>query len=108
MANVFSVLDVVALAQDLPERNLQQGTVGTVLETLGSHDNAAYEVEFINDDGDVMETFAVPAIDLAQASDTQLLIHSIYDLLRRLPTQRLRSVYDFTRFIADNSVSKTP
>jgi len=108
MANTFAVLDVVTLMRDLPERNLRQGAVGTVLEILGSNGNTAYEVEFINDDGVVIETFAVSAIDLAQASDAQRLIHSIYDLLRQLPAQRLRSVYDFTRFIADSSVSKTP
>jgi len=61
---MFSVLDVVKLTQDSPERNLRQGTVGTVLEILGSDDDAAYEVEFINDDGVVIETFAVSAIEL--------------------------------------------
>ena len=64
VTNVFALLDVVKLTRDFPERNLRQGTVGTVLETLGSNDNAAYEVEFINDDGSVIETFAVSARDL--------------------------------------------
>ncbi|MCI0433920.1 MAG: DUF4926 domain-containing protein, partial [Gemmatimonadetes bacterium] len=42
------VLDVVALAEDVPERGLVRGHVGTVVEELPPD---AYEVEFSDDEG---------------------------------------------------------
>jgi hypothetical protein len=42
------LLDVVALTEDLPERGLVRGQVGTVVEELASD---AYEVEFCDDEG---------------------------------------------------------
>jgi Domain of unknown function (DUF4926) len=41
---VVNLLDVVALTVDLPEYNLTQGQVGTVVEILAS--GKAFEVEF--------------------------------------------------------------
>jgi len=43
-----SLLDVVALLQDVPERGLARGQVGTVVESLG--EDAAL-VEFSDDEG---------------------------------------------------------
>lgn len=42
------LLDVVALTQDVPTQGLARGQVGTIVEDLG---NAAYEVEFADEDG---------------------------------------------------------
>jgi ribulose-5-phosphate 4-epimerase/fuculose-1-phosphate aldolase len=42
------LLDVVALARDLPEKGLTRGQVGTVVEEL---DDDAFEVEFADDNG---------------------------------------------------------
>ena len=44
----IQVLDVVALTEDLPERGLVRGQVGTVVEELPPD---GYEVEFCDDDG---------------------------------------------------------
>jgi len=44
----IKLLDVVALTEDLPERGLFRGQVGTVVEMLAPE---AYEVEFSDDDG---------------------------------------------------------
>lgn len=41
-------LDVVALTEDLPQRGLVRGQVGTVVEELPPN---AYEVEFCDDEG---------------------------------------------------------
>lgn len=41
----IKLLDTVALLDDLPERRLKRGEVGTVVEIL------AHEVEFCDDDG---------------------------------------------------------
>ena len=48
----IKLLEAVALADDLPERKLRAGEVGTVVELLGPD---AYEVEFCNERG---ETYA--------------------------------------------------
>lgn len=44
----IQLLDVVALTEDLPERGLVRGQVGTVMEELPPD---AYEVEFCDDEG---------------------------------------------------------
>ena len=42
------LLDVVALTEDIPDRGLLRGQVGTVVELL---DPGAFEVEFVDNDG---------------------------------------------------------
>ncbi len=49
MNNQFSPLDVVALAENLPEQNLVQGQVGTIVELLDGGN--AFEVEFCDREG---------------------------------------------------------
>ncbi len=46
--NGIKLLDVVALTEDLPQRGLTRGQVGTVVEILGPD---IFEVEFSNDEG---------------------------------------------------------
>jgi hypothetical protein len=48
MKDGVNILDVVALTEDLPERGLYRGQVGTVVEVLGS---GVFEVEFSDDEG---------------------------------------------------------
>lgn len=48
MSTDFELLDVVALTQALPDHDLQEGQVGTVIEILAP---GIYEVEFSDDDG---------------------------------------------------------
>jgi hypothetical protein len=52
----IKLLEPVALTEDLPQRKLRAGEVGTVVELLGDD---AYEVEFCNDRG---ETYAELAL----------------------------------------------
>ena len=54
------LLDVVALLQDLPERGLVKGQVGTVVEDLGS----AFEVEFSVEDGRAYALLALRPADV--------------------------------------------
>lgn len=42
MSDIISLLDVVALADDLPQRGLHRGQVGTVVELLNKD---VFEVE---------------------------------------------------------------
>ena len=56
-----SLLDVVALLQDVPERGLTRGQVGTVVESLG--ENVAL-VEFSDDDGRAYAIAPLPTAEL--------------------------------------------
>ena len=60
MENAVQLLDVVALTEDLPERGLRRGQVGTVVEMLAP---GVLEVEFGDDDG---RTYAMAALRVEQ------------------------------------------
>lgn len=62
----IELLDTVALAEDIPQRKLAQGEVGTVVEMLGPD---VFEVEFSDDDG---ETYA----EFALRKDQLILLHN--------------------------------
>jgi hypothetical protein len=65
MKNKVKLLDVVALTEDLPERKLERGQVGTVVEVLAPD---VYEVEFADNDG---RTYA----ELAVKEEQLLVLH---------------------------------
>ncbi|MFT5195010.1 MAG: hypothetical protein ACI85U_002025 [Candidatus Promineifilaceae bacterium] len=48
MNSQLNLLDVVALTVDVPEENLLQGEIGTIVEC---YPNDGYEVEFVAQDG---------------------------------------------------------
>lgn len=54
-------LSVVALLDDMPERNLRRGQVGTIVEILAPD---VYEVEFSDDEGRTYASLALPAAKL--------------------------------------------
>ena len=56
MERRIRLLDVVALTEDLAERGLLRGQVGTVVEELGA---GAFEVEFCDNDGRTYATLAL-------------------------------------------------
>ncbi|AGY59373.1 DUF4926 domain-containing protein [Gloeobacter kilaueensis] len=56
----MKLLDTVALLEDLPERKLYRGQVGTLVEELAP---GVYEVEFSDDEG---RTYASLALQLEQ------------------------------------------
>ncbi len=65
MKNQIQLLDVVALTEGLPEKNLFRGQVGTVVELLAPN---VFEVEFSNDNG---QTYAM----LALRADQLMVLH---------------------------------
>ena len=65
MRNKVKLLDVVALTEDIPERKLERGQVGTVVEVLAPD---VFEVEFSDNDG---RTYA----ELAIGEDKLLVLH---------------------------------
>jgi hypothetical protein len=58
---MIELLDVVALTEDLPERSLRRGQVGTVVELL---DDDVFEVEFADNQGRTYATLALKADQL--------------------------------------------
>lgn len=52
----MKLLDVVALTEDLPQKGLRKGQVGTIVEQLAPE---VYEVEFSGLDG---KTYAIAAV----------------------------------------------
>ena len=61
--NKIELLNVVALVQDLPERGLQRGQVGTVVEELAPN---VFEVEFSDNNGRTYATIALKSAQLMQ------------------------------------------
>ncbi len=60
MGAAVNVLDVVALTEDLPERDPYRGQVGTVVESLAAD---VFEVEFSDNEG---RTYASLALKVEQ------------------------------------------
>ncbi len=68
----IKLLDTVALIEDLPERRLKRGEVGTVVEILAP---GVYEVEFCDDEG---RTYA----ELALRGDQLTTLHNQGEALK--------------------------
>ena len=68
----IKLLDTVALLEDLPERKLKRGEVGTVVEILAPD---VYEVEFCDDGG---QTYA----ELALRKDQLIALHNQGEALK--------------------------
>lgn len=54
--NKIKMFDVVALTEDLPQKGLLRGQVGTIVETLAPN---VFEVEFSDDNGHTYATLAL-------------------------------------------------
>jgi len=65
---MFREYDVVLLKQMTPAIPLRSGSKGTVL-VVYPDDPAAYEVEFMDDAGKSLGTYAVKATDLTRNPD---------------------------------------
>ncbi len=61
MDKKITILDVVSLMVDLPERGLVRGQVGTVVESLAPD---VFEVEFSDDEGKTYAILALPGEQL--------------------------------------------
>ena len=66
------LLETVALLNDLPERKLKRGEVGTIVEMLAPE---VYEVEFCDEEG---QTYA----ELALRSDQLMVLHNQGEALK--------------------------
>lgn len=61
MKDTINILDVVALTENLPQRGLYRGQVGTVVESLAP---GIFEVEFSDDEGRAYASLALEASQL--------------------------------------------
>jgi hypothetical protein len=61
MTREIQLLDVVALTEDIPDRGLKRGQVGTVVEMLGP---GIFEVEFVDNDGRTYATLPLKSSQL--------------------------------------------
>ena len=61
MTSTVQLLDAVALVQDVPERGLGRGQVGTAVEELAP---GVFEVEFCDNDGRTYASLALKAEQL--------------------------------------------
>ncbi|MEO7864180.1 MAG: DUF4926 domain-containing protein [Nitrospirales bacterium] len=61
MSGEIHLLNVVALTEDVPDRGLLRGQVGTVVESLGP---GVFEVEFVDNDGRTYATLPLRASQL--------------------------------------------
>ncbi len=61
MKEAIQILDVVALLEDLPDRGLVAGQVGTIVELLS---DGVFEVDFCDNDGRSYATLALRADQL--------------------------------------------
>ena len=68
----IKLLDTVALLENLPERKLKRGEVGTVVEILAPD---VYEVEFCDDEG---QTY----MELALRNDQIIALHTQGETLK--------------------------
>lgn len=68
----LKLLETVALLNDLPERKLKRGEVGTIVEVLAPE---VYEVEFCDEEG---QTYA----ELALRSDQLMVLHNQGEALK--------------------------
>ena len=64
----LEMLAVVALVEDLPEKRLLRGQVGTIVENLAP---GVYEVEFSDSDGCAYASIGLSANQIARADSSQ-------------------------------------
>jgi len=94
--------DVIELIVDIPERNCGVGRQGTVVL---NHNNEAYEVEFVNDEGETLDFFALRPeqfviIWRAETGQPVSLVEQATTIIANLPEDAAQEVLDFARFLS--------
>jgi hypothetical protein len=95
------LLDVVELLVELPELGLRSGAQGTIVHCYPDN---AYEVEFINDEGETLALHALTADQFIVVWQTATktwvpVADQTAALITRLPEDVGREVLDFARFL---------
>ena len=98
MLNLF---DVVELIVDIPEHRLNTGMRGTIIEC---HHDDNYEIEFINDYGETINSLPVNQRQfiVVWRSDTEEWVtipEKVANLVAKLPEDAGTEVFDFAKFL---------
>lgn len=59
--------DVVKLKVKQPNSNVFEGSIGTIIEVLQELPSAVFEVEFINKNGELIDTLTLAECDIEPA-----------------------------------------
>ncbi|HFC6371139.1 TPA: DUF4926 domain-containing protein [Neisseria lactamica] len=59
--------DVVKLKVKQPNSNVLEGSIGTIIEVLQELPSAVFEVEFINKNGELIDTLTLAECDIEPA-----------------------------------------
>lgn len=59
--------DVVKLKVKQPNSNVPEGSIGTIIEVLQELPSAVFEVEFINKNGELIDTLTLAECDIGPA-----------------------------------------
>jgi hypothetical protein len=94
--------DIVELIRDVPEQHLQAGMRAAIVHC---HDDAVYELEFTDAEGETLATVALDAgqfIPIWRAETEQWVspAEQAGVLLSSLPEETVRQVLDFARFLS--------
>ena len=83
----FTLFELVVLKQDLPNYNLKRGLIGTILEIFDENSlNPAYEVDFIDEEGQTLAMVALTQDQLWPITSAQ------YEFINTV-IQEIREIY---------------
>lgn len=96
------LFDVVELIADLPDQDLYSGMQGTIVEI--HPERSAYEVEFSNDNGEMINLLALPRerfVVVWRSHEEEWVppAEQVTELVSRLSDEKAAEVLDFVRFL---------
>jgi hypothetical protein len=94
--------DVIEMIVDIPTRNLRAGTQGTVVHC---HNEAAYEVELTNEDGETLDFLALSpeqfvVVWRAETQEWISVAQKTAAIVGKLPEETANEIFDFARFLS--------
>jgi len=88
-------LDVITLTHDINEYKLKKGSQGAIVHCY--HDQQAFEVEFVSDDGETLALLTLERADIGL--EREIIRGQVLELLDSLPDNLLAEVRDFAEFL---------
>ena len=106
MPNIGDIIEIII---DIPTRNLRAGTQGTIVHC---HNEAAYEVELTNEEGETLDFMAlsIEQFVVVWFSETQEWVsvaQKTAAIVGNLPEEAANEILDFARFLSVTSNLKT-
>jgi hypothetical protein len=100
--NVTNIGDVIEIIIDIPTRNLRAGTQGTIVHC---HNEAAYEVELTNEEGETLDFLALTpeqfvVVWRAETQEWVSVAQKTAAIVGKLPEETANEILDFARFLS--------